>query len=100
MVPHLKIEEAIANAIGDAPCCVTSVADDRRGERLVAIYVQPEIESAALWKRLTETELPKLWIPKREDLLLVEAIPLLGTGKIDLRAVKQIAQEMCSQASA
>jgi acyl-[acyl-carrier-protein]-phospholipid O-acyltransferase/long-chain-fatty-acid--[acyl-carrier-protein] ligase len=93
MVPHLKIEEAIAAIIGDAPCCVTSVADDRRGERLVALYVQPEIEPAALWKRLADTELPKLWLPKREDLLLVEAIPMLGTGKVDLRVVREVAEQ-------
>ncbi len=91
MVPHLKIEEAIAAAIGDAPCCVTSVADDRRGERLMALYVQPAMAPAELWRRLTETDLPKLWIPKREDILQVESIPLLGTGKIDLRAVKEVA---------
>ena len=27
MVPHLKVEEAIAEHLGDAPCCVTAVAD-------------------------------------------------------------------------
>ena len=40
MVPHLQIEEAIAGVLGDAPCAVTAVADEQRGERLVALYVQ------------------------------------------------------------
>jgi acyl-[acyl-carrier-protein]-phospholipid O-acyltransferase/long-chain-fatty-acid--[acyl-carrier-protein] ligase len=40
---------------------------------------------------LNGSELPKLWIPKRENVYLIDAIPVLGTGKIDLRAVKTLA---------
>ncbi len=36
-------------------------------------------------------DLPRLWIPKRDNLYLIDAIPTLGTGKIDLRAVKALA---------
>ena len=90
MVPHLKVEEAIAAA--GAQSCVTSIADDRRGERLVALYVNAEMEPADLWRRLTDTDLPKLWLPKREDLHRVESIPILGTGKVDLRAVRELAR--------
>src|SRR6185369_317138 len=39
MVPHLKVEEAILNILGDAQCVVTGVPDDLRGERLVVLYV-------------------------------------------------------------
>jgi len=44
-----------------------------------------------VWERLCQTELPRLWLPKREDLLFTESIPTLGTGKVDLRAVRQLA---------
>jgi acyl-[acyl-carrier-protein]-phospholipid O-acyltransferase / long-chain-fatty-acid--[acyl-carrier-protein] ligase len=91
MVPHLKVEDAIAAS--GATSCVTSVADDRRGERLVALYVHVELEPGELWRRLAETDLPKLWLPKREDLHRVESIPLLGTGKVDLRAVQNLARQ-------
>jgi acyl-[acyl-carrier-protein]-phospholipid O-acyltransferase/long-chain-fatty-acid--[acyl-carrier-protein] ligase len=46
-----------------------------------------------LWERLSRCDLPKLWIPKREDLHFVDSIPTLGTGKVDLRAVRQAAAE-------
>jgi acyl-[acyl-carrier-protein]-phospholipid O-acyltransferase / long-chain-fatty-acid--[acyl-carrier-protein] ligase len=36
MVPHGKIEEVLQSATAGAPCAVTLIADDRRGERLVA----------------------------------------------------------------
>ena len=37
------------------------------------------------------SELPRLWIPSAEDFIRVEAIPILGTGKVDLRRLKEIA---------
>jgi acyl-[acyl-carrier-protein]-phospholipid O-acyltransferase / long-chain-fatty-acid--[acyl-carrier-protein] ligase len=96
MVPHLKVEEAILSVLGDAACAVTGVPDEQRGERLVALYVCPEVAPAELWKRLSETDLPKLWLPKRENLYQVDALPQLGTGKLDLRAIKLRAQVLTS----
>jgi len=92
MVPHLRIEEAIGGALEYAACAVTAVADDRRGERLVALYVH-EMEPAELWQKLSATDLPRLWIPKRENLYRVESLPQLGTGKLDLCALKRRAEE-------
>jgi len=98
MVPHLRIEDAIAGVLGAAPCAVTSVADDRRGERLAALYVH-EMEPAELWQRLAETDLPRLWIPKRENLYRVESLPQLGTGKLDLRGLKMRAEELADRSA-
>ena len=94
MVPHLKVEEAILNVLGDAPCVVTGVPDDVRGERLVALYVHPTLTPAELYRQISETDMPRLWIPKRENLYAVEALPQLGTGKLDLRGVRNRAQEL------
>ena len=84
-------EEAILAILGDAPSGYRHT-DDIRGERLVALYVNPEVTPAVLWQRLSETDLPKLWLPKRENLYPVDALPQLGTGKLDLRGVKLRAQ--------
>jgi acyl-[acyl-carrier-protein]-phospholipid O-acyltransferase/long-chain-fatty-acid--[acyl-carrier-protein] ligase len=95
MVPHLRIEDAISGLLGDATCAVTAIADEQRGERLVALYVH-SLSAAELWQRLSETDLPRLWIPKRENLYQVPSLPLLGTGKLDLRALKSLAQELAA----
>jgi acyl-[acyl-carrier-protein]-phospholipid O-acyltransferase/long-chain-fatty-acid--[acyl-carrier-protein] ligase len=100
MVPHVRIEEALADILDGAPCAVTAVADGQRGERLVALYVQPAISPAQLWERLTETDLPRLWIPKRENFYPVDSIPLLGTGKLDLCALKARAEELAASVNA
>jgi len=95
MVPHIKIEESL-NALLTEPhtCVVTSAPDESRGERLVAFYTDPAVTPQLLWERLCETDMPRLWLPKREDMRYIEAIPALGTGKTDLRRVKQMASEI------
>ena len=99
MVPHLKVEEAILAILGDVPCVVTGIPDETRGERLVVLYVHPTLKPDDLYQQISATDMPRLWIPKRENLYPVEALPQLGTGKLDLRAVRNRAQELVGQAS-
>jgi len=96
MVPHLKVEECIYRIIGDHRCVVTGIPDDQRGERLVAFYTRPDLTPADLWRALSDSELPKLWLPKRENICQIDALPTLGTGKLDLVAVKAKAQQIAA----
>ncbi|MGH7845386.1 MAG: AMP-binding enzyme, partial [Candidatus Binatia bacterium] len=93
MVPHLKLEETISEIIGDHGCAVSAVPDEQKGERLVAFYTNPEISPSELCEKLNQTSLPKLWIPKRENLYRIDTIPMLGSGKVDLKQVKSMALE-------
>jgi acyl-[acyl-carrier-protein]-phospholipid O-acyltransferase/long-chain-fatty-acid--[acyl-carrier-protein] ligase len=99
MVPHVKIEEAINAILGDAVSAVTAVPDASRGERLVAFYTRADVSPETLWAKLGETELSKLWLPKRESLIQIETIPTLGTGKVDLRRVRELAAERTQEAA-
>ena len=92
MVPHTKIEQQIHSLLDEHHACVvTAVPDPAKGERLIAFYTDPSLAPHELWERLCLTELPRLWLPKREDLRIIDAIPTLGTGKVDLRAIRQLA---------
>ena len=94
MVPHMKVEEEIQALLDEGhTATVVSVPDESRGERLIAFYSDPGLTPAALWERLTATSLPRLWIPKREDLRPMESIPTLGSGKVDVRSLKEIASK-------
>jgi acyl-[acyl-carrier-protein]-phospholipid O-acyltransferase/long-chain-fatty-acid--[acyl-carrier-protein] ligase len=93
MVPHVKVEDAINTALGDAVSVVTAVPDASKGERLVAFYACPDVDPDELWARLNASGLPRLWLPRRDSLIPVDAIPTLGTGKVDLRRVRQLALE-------
>jgi len=100
MVPHMKVEQQIQDLIDPHFTCVVSATPDAaKGERLVAFYTDPSVTPQALWEQLCRTELPRLWLPKREDLRFIQAIPTLGTGKVDLRAVKQLASEAAVEAA-
>jgi acyl-[acyl-carrier-protein]-phospholipid O-acyltransferase / long-chain-fatty-acid--[acyl-carrier-protein] ligase len=92
MVPHVRLEEQIQSLVSDGyTAIVTAIPDNVKGERLVAFFTDPAMTAEQVWERLCATELPRLWLPKRDDLHFVEAIPTLGTGKVDLRAVRELA---------
>ncbi|MCZ6625175.1 MAG: acyl-[ACP]--phospholipid O-acyltransferase, partial [Deltaproteobacteria bacterium] len=93
MVPHIKVEEATNQILGDQCCVVTAIPDEQKGERLVVLYAHRDVTPEELWNQLSKTDLPKLWIPKRENLYCIDAIPLLGTGKVDLKKAKMMAME-------
>lgn len=99
MVPHLLVEDLISKCCSDAPCAVTGLPDERKGEKLAVLYTDPEITPEELWHRLSKTDLPKLWLPKPENIHYVEELPLLGTGKLDLRGLKARAQELANAPS-
>ncbi len=101
MVPHLRIEYAASEILGEPACVVVGVPDAQRGERLALLYTGGQLPPRELWKRLSQSSLPPLWVPKREDIFEVPALPLLGTGKLDVRAVKSQAialMEACNPA--
>jgi acyl-[acyl-carrier-protein]-phospholipid O-acyltransferase/long-chain-fatty-acid--[acyl-carrier-protein] ligase len=95
MVPHHGVEGAIVEAAGvnESHVAVTSVPDPKRGERLVVLYTElgPGVEEVI--RKLSASGLPRLWVPGADDFVAVEAIPVLGTGKVDLRGLRQIALE-------
>ncbi|HTC19687.1 MAG TPA: AMP-binding protein, partial [bacterium] len=96
MVPHIKVEDALNGHLGEYACAVTAVPDEQKGEKLVVLHTHPGLKPEELWTKLSQTELPKLWIPKKDSFKFVEKLPLLGTGKLDLKSLKQMAHEWFS----
>ncbi len=97
MVPHQAVEEAIVSAAGleEGKVAVTGVPDERRGEKLVVLYTPDCGDPAWLQEALDHVEgIPNLWKPSKGDWHRVDAIPLLGTGKIDLAGVKAMARRL------
>ena len=88
----------INQILGSAAAVVTALPDEQRGEKLIAFYTYNGISRDELWNKLNQSALPKLWIPKRENLFTLESIPLLGSGKIDLKQIKFLAQQQAEKA--
>lgn len=101
MVPHIKIEEALVEIIGgsdeNVAVAVTAVPDTKKGERLVVVHTQIDRTPAELCEQLVERGLPNLWIPSRDSFVKVDEIPVLGSGKLDLKALKELAESSFSE---
>ncbi|MCC6545570.1 MFS transporter [Candidatus Sumerlaeota bacterium] len=97
MVPHIRIEESLQLAFGgeEQVFAVTGVPDEKKGERLCVLHTLPEEKARAASEAISGADynLPSLWIPKWADFIRVDAIPILGTGKMDLRKIKELAME-------
>ncbi|HUV12819.1 MAG TPA: hypothetical protein VMY18_04190, partial [Acidobacteriota bacterium] len=64
---------------------------------LVVLHTLPEDELGDCLEKLPQSELPKLWTPRASHFHRIAAIPYLGTGKLDLRKVKELAMGLCSK---
>ncbi|MGC3960233.1 MAG: acyl-[ACP]--phospholipid O-acyltransferase [Verrucomicrobiota bacterium] len=93
MVPHIKVEEKLHELAGatEQTFVVTSVADEKKGERLVVLHKLTADKLQPVLEKLTASDLPNLWKPKADAFVAMAAFPMLGTGKLDLRKVKEVA---------
>lgn len=97
MVPHILVEEEI-NKFLDAEevlkAAVTAVPDAKKGERLIVIHIKIDKTPDEICKALSDAGLPNLFIPSADSFHEVEELPVLGTGKLDLKAIWRIALEV------
>jgi acyl-[acyl-carrier-protein]-phospholipid O-acyltransferase/long-chain-fatty-acid--[acyl-carrier-protein] ligase len=97
MVPLEKIEEVLHDIAGttDRICAVTCVPDEGRGERIVVLYTAYDSLEVRSWCReLGCRGLPNLWLPAERDFFVVSELPLLGSGKLNLQRVQEMALEL------
>ena len=95
MVPHEMVEMAINEELKaeNRVIAVTACEDSKRGERIIVFYSIDNLDAASIVEKLRERNLPNLWIPKADDFIKIDAIPLLGSGKVDLQTLKKEAAQ-------
>jgi acyl-[acyl-carrier-protein]-phospholipid O-acyltransferase/long-chain-fatty-acid--[acyl-carrier-protein] ligase len=97
MVPLEKLEQEMQELFGTGERLVTvcAVPDEKRGERLVVLYL-PDAAAKLdeVLEALPKQGLPNLWVPDRRNCREVEAFPALGSGKLDLKAVDELARKL------
>jgi acyl-[acyl-carrier-protein]-phospholipid O-acyltransferase / long-chain-fatty-acid--[acyl-carrier-protein] ligase len=99
MVPHIKIEERLHELAGvtEQTFVVAGVPDEKKGERLIVLHKLPDARLPEVLEKLSQTDLPNLWKPRADQFFHVDSFPLLGTGKLDLRKVKETAAQFASK---
>ena len=93
MVPHIKIEEKLHELAGatEQTFVVAGVPDEKKGERLVVLHKLAPEQLQPCLEKLAQCDLPNLWKPRADQFFHVDALPYLGTGKLDLRKAREMA---------
>ena len=106
MVPHGRVEEELSQTLAElharlaeeeggepAELFVTSLPDERKGERLVVVHTPLAVSAREILDGSRARGLPALFLPREGCFVEVEAIPRLGTGKVDLAGLRRVAAE-------
>src|SRR6266705_7025801 len=93
MVPHEAIEHKIVDLLDPSGkderlVAIVGVQDEAKGEALVLLSAV-DVDLAQLRKQLHDSGISNLWIPKRVQ--RVEVIPVLASGKLDLKKCNELA---------
>ncbi len=93
MVPHGNVEDCL-NSLAQQESqifAVTGIPDDKKGERLIVIHTANNELLEEVIQKLSSAPIPNLWKPKSDQFLSVPKLPYLGSGKLDLKALQEIA---------
>ena len=100
MVPLERLDDELHDVLGggERVLAVAAVPDEKRGERLVVLHL-PDVEARMpeVLEALGKRGLPNLWVPDRRDCHTVEAMPVLGSGKLDLKRLSDLAMELAGR---
>src|SRR3984893_6299782 len=95
MVPHEAIEQKIIDLLDlsgkdDRIIAIVGVTDEAKGEALI-VLAAVDVDLAQLRDKLRDAGVTNFWIPKRVQ--RVESIPVLASGKLDLKKCQELANE-------
>jgi acyl-[acyl-carrier-protein]-phospholipid O-acyltransferase / long-chain-fatty-acid--[acyl-carrier-protein] ligase len=91
LVSLVKVENTLEKFLPmGVSCCVVEVSHEKKGASIIAT-VSIEVNKAEMLKKMG-SELPNIALPKH--FIVIEELPMMGTGKIDFRSVTKIVQEI------
>ncbi|MFP6741345.1 MAG: acyl-[ACP]--phospholipid O-acyltransferase [Alphaproteobacteria bacterium] len=91
MVSLTAVESYAAETWPEHSHAVISIPDARKGEQLVLITDRPGADRQDLLDYAKRQGITELMVPK--DIRTVDAVPLLGTGKVDYVGVKSMVED-------
>jgi acyl-[acyl-carrier-protein]-phospholipid O-acyltransferase / long-chain-fatty-acid--[acyl-carrier-protein] ligase len=91
MVSLAVVEEIAAEAAPDGDHAATAVPDSHKGERILLVTTSRDLDRDRLSRAARTRGLSELVVPA--DVIPVEQLPLLGSGKTDYPAVRRLVDE-------
>lgn len=97
MVSLVKVENVLEKHLPEGvSCCVVEVPDDVKGASIVAAVTR-EIDKNEILKKMGN-DLPNIALPRQ--FLVIEELPMMGTGKIDFRTVTEMVNDLVNNPDA
>jgi acyl-[acyl-carrier-protein]-phospholipid O-acyltransferase/long-chain-fatty-acid--[acyl-carrier-protein] ligase len=90
MVSLETVEKIAAGASPEMQHAASTQPDAQRGETIVLFTLDRQLSRERLQETARKMGMPELAVPRR--LVMVDALPLLGTGKIDYQKLKVLAE--------
>jgi acyl-[acyl-carrier-protein]-phospholipid O-acyltransferase/long-chain-fatty-acid--[acyl-carrier-protein] ligase len=95
MVPHGTVEAAVIAALGhgssEAPVVAISARPDPAKGEAIVLLTTVDVNADELRGKLSAAGIANLWQPR--IIKKVDVIPVLGTGKLDLKKIKELAKD-------
>ncbi len=89
MVSLAAIEESLGKIFPEGlQYCMVGLPDDKKGARLILV-TNGKVSRSEVITQLTEDGFSKIYFPKKFQ--VAEELPIMGNGKINFRAVEQMA---------
>lgn len=93
MVSLVKVENILEKMLPEGvSCCVVEVSDEKKGSFIVAT-VSREVNKTEILRKMMN-ELPIIALPRQ--FIVINELPMMGTGKIDFRSVTKMVQNILS----
>jgi acyl-[acyl-carrier-protein]-phospholipid O-acyltransferase/long-chain-fatty-acid--[acyl-carrier-protein] ligase len=92
MVSLAAVDAMVGTLRPDAEHVTVAVPDARKGERLVLMTTASDISRSAIQAHFRELGATELMIPA--EILPMDTLPLLGSGKVDFMAARRLALEV------
>ncbi|MBL8590762.1 MAG: acyl-[ACP]--phospholipid O-acyltransferase [Methylobacteriaceae bacterium] len=98
MVSLAQVEHLLADYAPEHLIAMVSVPDPRKGERLVMVTTRADAQRAAVQAHLKSKGATELMAPS--EVMIVDAVPLLGSGKTDYVQLDKMVREKLARAAA
>ncbi len=90
MVSLVKVENVMEKYLPQGViCCIVDIPDEKKGSYIVAA-VSAEVHKTEILRKMMN-DLPSIALPR--EFIVLESIPMMGTGKVDFRTVTKIVSE-------
>jgi acyl-[acyl-carrier-protein]-phospholipid O-acyltransferase/long-chain-fatty-acid--[acyl-carrier-protein] ligase len=91
MVSLASAERIAETAVPEIRHAVVALPDPRRGEKLIVVTEAHGFDRALLLEAAHQLGLPEIAVPR--EVIEIDQMPLLGTGKTDYAAVTRLAEQ-------